>query len=253
VALTGVYLGRSLAPTRPPLPDGYAWQACYNGAGKVSPSPLQCMAVSTERKFVSPGRSITAQPKGPVRLRFIESEGQTLLELGVDYEKADVPDRRYYADYCKVVESRSAITLIFGRLDPSNSALRTKVEISFPEALFLRQLWSSSREAHQKLEESLAGKHLAPLQEPRETDKIQGFRANNVFMASISDDAILDFYYIAPPDIHFVRIGKRSDVYLEPIIRIALGTPLMLEFLDQCRPHAERLSHASEEIRPNEK
>lgn len=211
------------------------------------------MAVSAERKFMSPGRSIAAQPKGPVRLHFVESGDQTLLELGVDYEKAEVPDRRYYADYCKVVESRSAITLIFGRLDPSNSVLRTKVEISFPETLFLNQLWQSSREAHESLEKHLAAKRIAPLQEPQETDKVQGFRANNVFMASISDDAILDFYYIAPPDIHFVRTGKRSDVYLEPIIRIALGTPLMLEFLDQCRPHAERIGHATEDIIPSEK
>ena len=211
------------------------------------------MSVSAERKFTSPGRSIVAQPKGPVRLRFTESGDQTFLELGVDYEKAEVPDRRYYADYCKVVESRSAITLIFGRLDPSNSALRTKVEISFPETLFLTQLWQSSREAHENLEKQLSGKRISPVEEPQETDKVQGFRANNVFMSAVSDDAILDFYYIAPPDIHFVRIGKRSDAYLEPIIRIALGTPLMLEFLDQCRPQAERIRHATRDIIPSEK
>jgi hypothetical protein len=211
------------------------------------------MSVTSERKFLSSGRSVAAQQKGPVRLNFVDRGDLTFVELGIDYEKAEVPERRYYADYCKVVDSRSAITLIFGRLDPGNSVLRTKVEISFPQILFVAQLWASSREAHKYLENTVR-ERLAALPELQETEKVQGFRANNVFMVAMSDDAILDFYYIAPPDIHFVRAGRRSDVYLEPIIRIVLGTPLMLEFLEQCRPHAERLRHVvTENLPSNEK
>jgi hypothetical protein len=205
------------------------------------------MSTHTERKFVTSARPLAAQPKGPVRLSFIEHGDATFIEIGVDYERAEVPDRRYYADYCSVIQARSGLSLVFGRLVPGGSTLRNKVEISFPETLFVRQLWQSSRKFHEQLGKELEGRRLSELHELQDTDTVQAFRANNVFMARMGDDAIMDFYYIAPPDIHFVSTGKRSDVHLEPIIRIAMPTALALEFLDQCRPHEERLRDAVEE------
>jgi hypothetical protein len=206
------------------------------------------MSTQTERKFVAPARSLAAQPKGPVRLRFIEGEHGTLLEIGVDYERAEVPDRRYYADYSNVIQARSGLSLVFGRLVPGESTLRTKVEISFPETLFLLQLWRSSRKFHEQLEKEFKAGRLPEIYKLQDTNIVQAFRANNVFMARMGDDAIMDFYYIAPPDIHFVRAGRRSDVHLEPIIRIAMPTALTLDFLEQCRPHAERLHDTVEEV-----
>jgi hypothetical protein len=206
------------------------------------------MSTQTERKFVATGRPLAAQPKGPVRLRFVEKGDSAFVEIGVDYERAEVPDRRYYADYCDVIEARSGVSLVFGRLVPGGSALRTKVEISFPESMFVRQFWRSSRQFQEGLEQEFKGKHLPPVKELQDTDKVQAFRANNVFMARMSDDAIMDFYYIAPPDIHFVQSGRRSDVYLEPIIRIAMPTALTLELLEKCKPHAEKLGESHEEI-----
>jgi hypothetical protein len=205
------------------------------------------MTSQTERKFVTPARPLAAQSKGPVRLRFIEGEDGAFVEIGVDYERAEVPDRRYYADYCNVIQARSGLSLVFGRLVPGESTLRTKVEISFPETLFMSQLWHSSRKFHEQLEKEFGGKRLPEISNFRDTNTVQAFRANNVFMAKMGDDAIMDFYYIAPPDIHFVRSGKRSDVHLEPIIRIAMPSALTLDFLEQCSPHAERLQDAVEE------
>src|ERR1017187_2003187 len=159
------------------------------------------MSTQTEKKFVTTGRSLAAQPKGPVRLRFIEHGDATFIEIGVDYERAEVPDRRYYADYCSVIQARSGLSLAFGRLVPGASTLRTKVEISFPETLFVRQLWHSSRKFHEVLGEEFKDRRLVEIQELRDTDFVQAFRANNVFMARMGDDAVLDFYYIAPPEI----------------------------------------------------
>ncbi|HTX39796.1 MAG TPA: hypothetical protein VME43_32485, partial [Bryobacteraceae bacterium] len=111
------------------------------------------MSVSSERKFVTPARELVAQQRGPVRLRFIESEQGTFIELGVEYDRAEVPDRRYFADYCKVVEARAGISFIFGRLAvPGNGALRTKVEISYPEPLFIQNVWNSSRTFQESIE-----------------------------------------------------------------------------------------------------
>jgi hypothetical protein len=202
--------------------------------------------MSAERKFLASAR--TAQSKGPVQLRFVESEKGATLEIAVDYERADVPERRYYADFCSVVKARSGYSFTFGRLTPGANALRTKVEISFPESLFVEQLWKSSRKLYDTLEREVDGKLLPPIgADFRDTDTVQGFRANNVFMSMLGDDSVMDFYYIAPPDIHFARTGRRSDVYLEPIIRIALPTALMYEFLQQCKLHLDRMTNVTEQ------
>jgi hypothetical protein len=98
---------------------------------------------TSERKFTATGRTVVPQPKGPIHLRFFETKKGSAIEMGVDYERAEVPDRRYYADYCKVVPARSGLSLVFGRLVPGAEILRSQVEISFPDELFVRQLWRS--------------------------------------------------------------------------------------------------------------
>jgi len=204
------------------------------------------MSTQTEKKFVTAARPLAAQPTGPVKIRFTESAKGTFIELSVDYERAEVPDRRYYADYSDVIEGRSGLNFIFGRLIPGQSTLRTKVEISFPDKQFVRQLWQGSRAFHEMLNQEFAHHRLSPIDQLQDTDKVQSFRANNVFMAKMGDDAVIDFYYIAPPDIHFARFGKRSDIYLEPIIRIAASTALVFEFLEQCSPYAEKLRNITD-------
>jgi hypothetical protein len=80
-------------------------------------------------------------------------------------------------------------------------------------------------------------------------------RANNVFVALMGEEAICDFYYIAPSELQFVRMGRRHTVSLEPIIRISLPAPLVLEFLDRCEqvisqiPEAESILKRGEEAR----
>jgi hypothetical protein len=72
-------------------------------------------------------------------------------------------------------------------------------------------------------------------------------------MAMLGEEAILDFYYIAPSEIHFVKAGQRNRVNLDPVIRISLPSPLVLEFLDKCddlvsqMPEAQRIIKREEE------
>ena len=163
------------------------------------------------------------------------------LELGIDFEKAEVPDRFYYADYCDVKRGRVGVNMIFGRLEPGGGPqLRSQVEIAFPEDQFIRQFWQSSRDMHETVRQHVGGQ-LPPAVEVQKTDKTQTFRANNVFMAMLGDEAVVDYYYISPGDIHFAAMKKRTEVHLEPVVRIALNTVIMFEFLEKCHPVAEEL------------
>jgi len=69
---------------------------------------------------------------------------------------------------------------------------------------------------------------------PDDTDKVQTFSANNVFMATGAEEAILDFYYISPADLSFFGQGKKTEISLQPVVRVVLATGLIFEFLEKC-------------------
>ncbi|HLH20736.1 MAG TPA: hypothetical protein VKX45_26145 [Bryobacteraceae bacterium] len=179
---------------------------------------------------------------GAVRLRVTQTgPKENTLALRVEYDKAEVPARAYYADYCDVIRGRSGISLIFGKLKPGTSVLRNKVEIVFPEDLFIRQLWKNSRELHAKLSEDFKEHPLDPVMDLKDTDTVQAFRANNVMMLGTKDDGVLDFYYIAPTEVHYAYAKKKTDIALDPVIRVVLSGGVLFEMLERCGKIVERL------------
>lgn len=187
---------------------------------------------------------------GPVHFRIIHDEGsQTMAELGVDYSKADVPERAYYSDYVDVRKARSGINLLFGKLIPGTPRLRTQVEVIFPDDMFLKQLWGTTRELHQTLLENRRKWRIDPIDGPvGETDKVQTFRSNNVFIGTWGEESVADFYYLSPRDFFYVKTGSKTRVDLEPVVRIVLYPGLLLEFLEKCKSLVPELEASIPEV-----
>jgi hypothetical protein len=196
------------------------------------------------KKHMIGSRALQISGDSPVKLRVVQEVGpnQALYEMGVDYRYAPVPDRFYYADYCDVQRARSGFGLFFGKLIPGTSRLRTKIEIDFPEEMFVRQLWATSRDFHKTVQMVAEKMHFPPVDGLEDTDKVQTFRSNNVFMGMWGEEAVMDFYYISPRDIHFAKQQHRGDVGLEPVIRVVMSTALVFEFLEKCGHHVESAS-----------
>jgi len=196
----------------------------------------------SKRHISAPQRVIQAS-SGPVQLRVVEKAADhSVMELGIDYSRADVPDRAYYADYCDVQQGRVDFSLLFGKLIPGSNTLRTEIEIAFPQEMFIGQLWGSSRDFHPIVAQLAEKRPLQPLEDVVPTDKVQTFRANNVFMGVWGYDAVLDFYFISPRDMHFLRTQDSTSVALEPVIRVVVGTALLAEFLDKCKVYVDRIT-----------
>jgi hypothetical protein len=190
-------------------------------------------------------RDLELSTRGPVHIRIIrQDENGSQVECSINYEKADVPERAYYADYCDVAKGRFGYDFVFGRLVPGQQRLRTKIEIAFPEDMFQKQLWGSSRQFHATLGRLVAGQSSERIS-PDDTDKVQTFSANNVFMATGTEEAILDFYYISPADLSFFGQGKKTEIALQPVIRVVLATGLMFEFLEKCGVFATNLPEST--------
>jgi hypothetical protein len=186
---------------------------------------------------------------GPVHFRIVDNVGyQTTAEIGVDYSKADVPERAYYADYVDVQRGRSGINLLFGKLVPRTTQLRTQVEIIFPDDMFLRQLWGTTRDVHKMLLEYRPKWRIEPMDTATETDKVQTFRSNNVFIGTWGDEAVADFYYLSPRDFYLVKAGSKTRVGLEPVLRIVLYPGLLLEFFEKCKELVPALEASPQEV-----
>lgn len=216
-------------------------------------SPVKIIEGMRQQRY-TPGRgAIEPAQSGPVKIRITNpTDARGLIELSLDYEKAEVPSRAYFADYVDVLEGRADITLLFGRLTPGTKKLRSQVEISFSRHSFVGQVWRSTREMHEMLRKN-EKLELPPVEDVQYSDMVHTSRANNVFMAVLGEESIADFYYIAPSDLHFVRLGRRDNVNLEPVIRVSLPSPLVLEFLNKCEgliskmPDAEVIMKREEE------
>ncbi len=196
--------------------------------------------ISVEMAQKTTGALVRTASAGAVRARMYEQPTGVRIEYGIDYEKADIPARSYFADYCDIVRGRTDLTFVFGRLVPGTQQLRNQIEISFPESMFLSQLWESSRDFEGTVQKLASDSRLAPIDKVTLSDKVQTFRASSVFMAT-SQESVMDFYYISPGDMHFFAAGKRGEIPVEPVIRVALANALMLEFLEKCHPFADSL------------
>jgi hypothetical protein len=173
---------------------------------------------------------------GPVNVQVVQTgPNQFICQIAVDYRHAPIPDRAYYADYCDIQRARSGFGLFFGKLITGTSKLRTKIEIDFSEEMFNKQLWATSREFHKTVQSAVETMHFAPMNEVEDTDKVQTFRSNNVCMVAMGEEAVMDFYYLSPRDVQ----QQGGSPGLEPVVRVVMPTPLILEFLEKCRQFVE--------------
>jgi hypothetical protein len=179
---------------------------------------------------------VTLHSLGPVA-----PNGSLQVQVRIDYSRVEVPDRSYYADYCDVPAARAGISLIFGKLEPGSGRLRTKVEIAFPDDLFRNQLWNALNSLDQHLRSAPGTKPLPPVSNLEDTDKVQTFRSNNVFVSYWGEDITFDFYYLSPKR---SSSGAPTEAALDPVIRIVLVAPVCMELIEKCRFMAVRAPFA---------
>jgi hypothetical protein len=175
--------------------------------------------------------------RGPVFMK-LEQVGtdQARVFMSLDFSRASVPELSYFADYCDVHRKRSWVDLVFGKLADSGTELRTKVEVAFPTSFFNRQLWASSAGPRDTAQKFVGENAVVFPKIPESREKIQTFRANSVFLAMQSEEAVLDFYYLSAKEVFMLRAHPERDAILQPVIRICTDTYLMDAFFKMCAP-----------------
>lgn len=180
---------------------------------------------------------------GNVHYRLEEREGGSLVTLNVDFERAPVPDRSYIADYFEVHRTEADVLMVFGKKEfPSESELRNKIEIYFPFHPFVQQLWQSSRKMHEGLREALEkrGKLAKPPGDLATKVNTMTLSANNVLIVNSGGQCVMDFFLISAKEL-WLKTKKGDPLNLDAIVRIFVSEQLLLGFLDQCDPLAQKL------------
>ncbi|MHB8526658.1 MAG: hypothetical protein ACYDD2_10945 [Candidatus Acidiferrales bacterium] len=182
---------------------------------------------------------------GPVHYRVDgPSDAPLAIAISIDYSDAPIPDHYYLADYFEVVDQDPQMLFLFGKRDyPKRSELRNKIEVYFPSPFFIKQLWRGSREFHANLRKSieLTGyKSDQPQGISSATEKVQTLQANNVLIVQSGTECLMDFYYLSPRDL-YVKVRKKQDLDLQPLVRVIMTHTLLLGFLDACEPIANAL------------
>jgi len=171
---------------------------------------------------------------GPVTARFRNiANGNAEVSISLDYSKATQPEFSYVADHCAVDPGISGYTIAFGKMTSDCSALRTRIEISFPAGMFQQQLIHSTRNFAERMPKEIA----VPVIEQRsfpDPEKIQTFRSNNVLTGAWGDEAVADFYYLSPADFGLAAQNQTTDIRLTPVVRVTMSIGLLLDFLAKC-------------------
>jgi hypothetical protein len=177
---------------------------------------------------------------GAVSYRLLGSMG---IELGMDYSKAPVPNHFYFADYLSVDEDSSQVMFTFGKLDkPLTDQLRSKVEVYFNPAMFIKQFWASTREMHEKVKALAKARGFAAVPQAAllSAPKVQTFQSNQVSMLMTEGECLADFFYISPKDLYY-KPQKNEKIDVEALVRIILSPQLILSLLDRSQSVADNL------------
>jgi len=198
-------------------------------------------------KHVSRADRLEVSGDGPVSFRISPiNEQSSQVEISIDYSRADIPNLQYDADYATVLKSRTGIVLSFGRLETGTSKLRSKIEISFTRESFLNQVWHSSRDLANTVKRTVADHTLEPIvpENLGTVEKTQAFRSNYTYMSVMAQEAALDFYHLSPGEVHQARLGKKSEIYLQAVVRVVCAISLVQELLTVAEPFAKEIEDA---------
>jgi hypothetical protein len=173
---------------------------------------------------------------GPVTASFRSAvNGRAEVSISLDYSKAAQPEFSYVADHCNLTPDAvgSGYTIAFGKLTSDGSALRTRIEVSFPEGMFQKQLIASTRGFFYRIPKEID----VPTVEQRsfpDPEKIQTFRSNNVMIGAWGDEGVADFYYLSPADFGMAANNQLPEIRLTPVVRVTMGIGLLSDFLAKC-------------------
>jgi hypothetical protein len=178
--------------------------------------------------------------KGAVRYELPEGP-KGPIQIQVDFSQAPPPQSYFYSDSVglNIDSDLSMATLSFGQERAGGSE---RIDVVMPKMALLSGFWASATEIEPVVNKAILTLGAKPVERPKpETKTSAVFYGNMIHMSAGPYEASLDFYCLAPRDIHLART-QGTEMGLQPIVRILMSIVLAGSFFGLLRPHAERLA-----------
>jgi hypothetical protein len=180
---------------------------------------------------------------GGVSYRFPNGfEGQ--IQVNVDFSQVPPPTQYYYVDslHLRVDKEQHMAILSFGQRNENTDRFTTSVDVVMPASSLFGTFWASSRPVEATLDQLLRISGITgevrPISPP-DTRALTLF-ANLIFAAVGEGETTLDFYHLSPREV-FLAKTQRTDMHLQPTIRVIMSSALTKYFFDTLRPYPERI------------
>jgi hypothetical protein len=168
------------------------------------------------------------------------------IQISVDFSKIAPPAAYFYADCVRIdVDNQNRMaTLVFGHRAESGDRLADRVEIVMPFNALFGTFWQSVKPIEQTVDKLLEGFgeiHEAPTIARGATERTKPappLFANVVFVATAEGETSLDFYHLAPREVHLAKT-QRTDMNLQTTVRVIASTLLTKQLFNLIRPLAE--------------
>lgn len=165
------------------------------------------------------------------------------IQIRVDFSQVPSPPNYYYADslHLRVDKEQRMAVLSFGHRNPNTDTfLSNRIDVVMPFKSIMGPFWLSSRPVEAVLDKLLEVAGLTgetrPISSPDGEALI--LFANMIFLAVGDGESTLDFYHLAPREVHLAKTQKK-DMELEPTVRVIMSSVLTKHFFNMLRPYAE--------------
>ena len=156
-------------------------------------------------------------------------DGTTVVSLALNFNTAQVPDRRYVANIADIQVDGDLVVIIFGQNKLGGAGFRSLMLIEMNSTAVHRFLNSSkdlvSNAVGYAERNKFARTSLVDIREDAHGQTIP-FSANLVAVGYTGRDACMDFYYASPFGVQIASAG--GDLDAEPVVRVTMSTATMV-------------------------
>jgi hypothetical protein len=183
----------------------------------------------------------------PLQIKFgpnVTVRGVVAKSFGVDLSKAPVPERKYLAKVCSVGRTEAAVTFMFGQPQIGAKKLRNLLVVEMNAAGAVALLDSMNQLG--PIFEQTAQLGFRPEISPPVTEEpmqVVELAANFALCAISGYEACLDFFEASPFSLAIAL--QTETLYLDPVVRVNIRTPLLLGLVDELRKIAGTLQLGS--------
>jgi hypothetical protein len=193
--------------------------------------------MSRSRQISKP-RPVTTLRPGEGTILNIQrlASSETEHSFAIDTSRVPVPDRKYLADVCSVVRSRSGFNLLFAQERIGSGELRSLLVVHVALSTVMHFLDSVEKMEKPTFAELLRSNKitlepiLETILEPQQTVALS---STFMLMAISAADACLDFLQASP--FSMAALEHSGQLAVEPVVRVEVGTGSMWGLIEKLK------------------